>query len=132
MYPITTVTTSLLSIILIIVSIKIIKLRREYKVSLGDNGHKDLERVIRAHGNFIEYTPITLILMLCAEANQAHWVILFILALFFILGRALHAYAFIYNKTHFKFRVRGMILTFSVILFLAVLNISLILFKVRG
>ncbi|HRD69196.1 MAG TPA: hypothetical protein PK657_03545, partial [Legionella sp.] len=41
MYPITTVTTSLLSIILIIVSIKIINLRREYKVSLGNNGHQD-------------------------------------------------------------------------------------------
>jgi len=67
--------------------------------------------------------------MLCAEANQAHWVILFILALFFILGRVLHAYSFIYNIKHFKFRVRGMILTFSVILFLAVLNIILILFK---
>ncbi|WP_341475709.1 MAPEG family protein [Legionella pneumophila] len=54
-----------------------------------------------------------MILMLCAEANQAHWVILFILALFFILGRILHAYAFIYNKKHFKFRVRGLVLTFS-------------------
>jgi uncharacterized membrane protein YecN with MAPEG domain len=132
MYPITTLTASLLSIIFIIISIKTIKLRHQYKISLGASGHEDLERLIRAHGNFAEYTPISLILMLCAEANKANWIILFILALLFILGRAFHAYAFIFNKHHFKFRVRGMVLTFSVLICLSVLNIFLVLFKLTN
>lgn len=132
MYIITTLTASLLTIIFIIISIKIIKLRHQYKISLGANGYEDLKRVIRAHGNFAEYTPITLILLLCAEANNANWIILFILALFFILGRVSHAYAFIFNKQHFKFRVRGMVLTFSVLLSLAALNIILVLLKLTN
>ena len=101
MYPITTLTASLLSIIFIIISLKIIKLRRQYKVSLGASGHEDLERSTRAHGNFAEYTPISLLLMFLAEANKANWILLVILALLFILGRTLHAYAFIFNKQHF-------------------------------
>ena len=129
MYLITTLTASLLTIIFVIISIKIIKLRHEYKVSLGAGGHEDLERVIRTHANFSEYTPIMLILTLCAEANKANGIILITLALFFILGRIFHAYAFIFNKHHFKLRVRGMVLTFSVLFCLAVLNIILVLFK---
>lgn len=132
MYTITPLTASLLTIIFMIISIKIIKLRHQYKISLGSSGHEDLEKVIRAHGNFAEYTPIALILMLCAEANKANWIILLILALLFILGRTLHAYAFIFNKQHFKFRVRGMVLTFSVLICLAVLNIILVLFKLTN
>jgi uncharacterized membrane protein YecN with MAPEG domain len=103
-------------------SLKIVKLRHLHKVSLGAQGHEDLEKTIRAHGNFAEYTPIALILMLCAEVNKANWIILSILVFLFILGRILHAYAFIINKHHFKFRVRGMTLTFLTIVCLAVLN----------
>jgi len=131
MYPVTTLTASLLTIIFVIISIKIIKLRHQYKISLGAGGHEDLERVIRTHSNFAEYTPITLILILCAEANKANGIILTTLALFYILGRILHAYAFILNKYHFKLRVRGMVLTFSVLFCLAVLNIILVLFSLE-
>lgn len=129
MYIITTLTASLLAILFLIISLKIIKLRKHYKISLGASGHDDLELVIRAHGNFAEYTPITLILMLCAEANKANSILLFIIALFFILGRMMHAYAFIFNKQHFKFRVRGMLLTFYPLIALAALNIILLLLK---
>jgi uncharacterized protein len=132
MYTITALTASLLSIIFMIISIRIIKLRHQYKISLGAQGHDDLERAIRAHGNFAEYTPITLILILCAEANNANWIILLILAFFFILGRIIHAYAFIFNKQHFKFRVRGMVLTFSALISLAVLNITLVLLNLTN
>ncbi len=129
MYPITTITASLLSFLFIIISLKIIKLRHRYKVSIGSGGNEHLEMTIRAHGNFAEYVPIALLLMLCAEANQVNLIVLCILAFSLILGRLFHAYAFVFNKNHFKYRVRSMVLTFSTIIFLAALNIINQLFK---
>lgn len=123
MYHITTITASLLSLLYIIISLKIIKLRHQYKVSIGSGGNERLEMIIRAHGNFAEYVPIALILILCAEINQANIIILIILAFSLLLGRLFHAYAFVFNKQHFKFRAYGMILTFTTIIFLAFLNI---------
>ena len=129
MYPVTTSTASLLALVFVGITLNIVKFRHKYKVSIGENGHEDLHRIIRAHGNFAEYVPITLLLMLCAEANHANWKVLSVLAAFFVLGRLFHAYAFIFNKKHYRFRFRGMVLTLSVILCLALLNLGLLIFK---
>lgn len=126
MYPITTLTASLLSLLFIIISLKTITLRHRYKVSIGSGGNKHLKMIVRAHGNFAEYVPIALILMLCAEANQANVIALSILACSLILGRLFHLYAFVFNKKHFKFRVLGMVFTITAIIFLAALNILLV------
>jgi len=125
-YPITTITISILAFIFVAISIKTIQFRRVYKVSMGDNGHQDLQMLIRSHGNFSEYVPITLILLLCAEANHGQWLLVSVLALLFVLGRVFHAYAFIFNKHHFKFRKSGMVLTFLCIILLSVLNVILL------
>ena len=127
MLAITTLTASILSILYFSMSAKIIKLRKRYRISIGGAGHKDLEMAIRAHGNFAEYTPIVLLLMLCAEANKANGIMLLILAVLFILGRICHAYAFIFNKYHFKLRTIGMLLTFFILIYLSVLNVILLL-----
>lgn len=126
MYPITAITASILAIFYIYISVTIIKFRYQYKVSLGAQGHDDLERAIRAHGNFAEYTPLTLTLMLCAEANHAPWVLSALVSVLFVVGRLFHAYAFITNKHHLKFRKRGMYLTFASIFTLSLLNIVLL------
>jgi uncharacterized protein len=39
-------------------------LRKQFKVLIGDAGHERLLRASRAHGNFAEYVPIALILLL--------------------------------------------------------------------
>lgn len=129
MYPVTTITSAILAIAFVVISIKIIKFRKLYKVSIGGHGHEDLKMTIRAHGNFSEYVPLTLILILCAEANNTNPVILSILALAFIVGRFCHAYAFVVNKDHFKYRVAGMILTFFCITALALLNTILVIVR---
>lgn len=126
MYPVTTLTASFLALLFIVMSLKIVKLRYQYKVSLGANEHEDLNRLIRGHGNFAEYVPITLLLLLCAEANNANLVVLSVVTAMFVLGRIFHAYAFIFHKMHFKFRLRGMVLTLVSILCLALLDIFLV------
>ncbi|MCE0721662.1 MULTISPECIES: MAPEG family protein [Legionella] len=129
MYPITTLTGSLLALGYIYLSLQVIKLRRKYKVVLGCNEFTELEMAIRAHGNFNEYAPLILILLLCAEANQANWIVLLILVFFFIVGRIIHAYAFLKEKHHLKYRMQGMTITFIVIICLSFLNLSLLFLK---
>ncbi|WP_454784497.1 MAPEG family protein [Legionella sp. WA2024007413] len=129
MYPVTTISSSLLALAYVYLSIYVVTLRRKYKVTIGCNECVDLEKAIRAHGNFNEYVPLTLILLFCAEANKASWITLSILVFFFFLGRFFHAYAFLRKQHHLKFRVQGMILTFLVIACLSFLNLALILLK---
>jgi MAPEG family len=45
-------------------SLGLIALRKQFKMLIGDVGHERLLRASRAHGNFAEYVPIALILLL--------------------------------------------------------------------
>ena len=67
MLLITSVIASLLTIIFIKLSFAVIGLRRKNKVGLGSGGYEDLERAIRAQGNFAEYVPFGIILIACLE-----------------------------------------------------------------
>lgn len=129
MYPITTITACLLAIIFVFLSANVIKLRQKYKVLIGSGGNEDLEMTIRGHGNFAEYVPFALILMLIAEANEANVILIGVLALLLIIGRLFHVVAFAYNKDHIKFRVRGILLTFITIIGLVLIDAFLLIFK---
>ena len=115
MLPITTLTAALLAVLYIALAFKIIGLRRQHRVSIGDDGHTDLAVSIRAHGNLAEYMPISLILLGLAELNAAPAGLTGIFAILILAGRGLHAYAFLFDREHFKLRVRGMQLTFIAI-----------------
>lgn len=129
MYPITTFLGSILALGSIYLSLRVIQLRHKHQVAVGHGEYRDLEKAIRAHGNFFEYVPMTLILMLCAEANQAPTITLLVLAALFLLGRVFHAYAFLGHHQHFTFRKNGMRLTFTSIGLLAILNLGLFFFS---
>ncbi len=61
---------SLLALLLVILSFRVIALRGMPALkwfAFGNDGEEGLARAIRAHGNLIEYAPIFLILMLVAE-----------------------------------------------------------------
>ena len=55
----------------------------------GDH-NRSLERAIRDHGNFAEYTPIMLVLMLIAEQSGASATLLHIFGAMFFVGRLAH------------------------------------------
>jgi len=126
MYPITTITTSLLALIYLFLSVKVIGLRKFHKISIGAKENQLLERAMRAHGNFAEYVPLSILLIACSEVNRANTIFLAILAGMVVSGRLTHAYAFLYHKQHFTPRTIGMILTFLAIIILAFLNLVLL------
>jgi len=112
---ITSLYTALSAIILIFLSIKIIQNRRASKVPLGNEGADFLQRKIRAHGNFIEYTPIFLIMLLLAEMAGLNKYFIHFFGIIFIVGRIVHSYgiriAEVKNR-NFLFRQAGMFCTF--------------------
>ncbi len=58
---------ALLGFLLVYLSIRVIRLRRRFKVAIGAGGEAAIERAARVQANFSEYVPMALILLLLAE-----------------------------------------------------------------
>jgi uncharacterized protein len=123
MLIVTSIIAAVLTIIFVRLSFAVIGLRRKNKVGLGSGGHEDLERAIRAQGNFAEYVPFGLILIACLELNGAPWWLVAIPGITLIVGRLIHAKGVQVPPPDFSKRVLGMKLTFVTLIILAVLNI---------
>jgi uncharacterized protein len=123
MLLITSIIAAVLTIIFVRLSLAVIGLRRKNKVGLGSGGHEDLERAIRAQGNFAEYVPFGILLLACLELNGAPWWLVAIPGLVLILGRVIHAKGINAPPPDFSKRVLGMKLTFGSLITLAVLNL---------
>ena len=123
MLLVTSIVASVLTIIFIKLSFAVIALRRKNKVGLGSGGNDDLERAIRAQGNFAEYVPFGIILIACLELNGAPWWLTAILGIALIIGRLLHAKGINMPPPDFSKRVLGMKFTFNTLIALIVLNL---------
>lgn len=106
---------ALLGLIFVVLSIKTIIIRRQNKVAVGDGNNLLLQRAMRVHANFAEYTPIAIILVGFVEGLKYNVIIVHILLTAFLLGRIIHAYGLSKIDEDFRFRVFGMVLTFNVI-----------------
>ncbi len=121
--PITAFYASLLGLCYLYLSLLVIGVRRSARISLGDGGNEDLRRLGRAHGNFSEYVPITLILIACFEANFGQAWVIHVFALGLLFGRLLHAFGIRHHEGASWQRLVGMLLTFAALLMSAVANL---------
>ncbi len=128
MLYITGLSASILGVLAVMLSLKVVGLRRSNKISLGDGNNPDLEKAVRAHANLLEYAPIGLLLLGCAELNGVTRWLLAILALAFVAGRLLHP-AGLNKPDNMKARVLGMQLTLVSILALAATNVLWIVWR---
>lgn len=103
---------ALFGIGLIWLSFRVIAVRRREKVSLGNASSDVLERRVRAHANFCEFVPLGLMLVYFVEITWKIPALTHVLALTLLAGRLMHGYAFSGAKMRFKWRTRGMVLTF--------------------
>ena len=115
-------------------SMNVIKLRRQGKISFGDDGDRVLMRRIRAQGNFIEYTPIFLLSLIAIEWVATNenipydFLYINIVGSLFIIGRILHALS-LYEKK-IMHRKTGMIITFVTLRFNGLILLILIFYKI--
>lgn len=114
----------LLGLIAVGLSIIVVRRRVANKVSFGTGGNPALEQAIRAHGNFIEYVPLTLLLLLLQAAtaqsvllevghNSAYW--LHGLGIALVLARLAHAQGLLSSPGESRGRTIGVALTWIVL-----------------
>ena len=129
MLLVTSIITAILTVIFIKLSFAVIGLRRKNKVGLGSGGHDDLERAIRAQGNFAEYVPFGILLIACLELNGAPWLLTAIPGITLIVGRLIHAQGINVPPPDFSKRVLGMKFTFITLMTLVALNLGWAIYK---
>ncbi len=129
---ITPIYAALLAIMFVVLSIRVIRLRRKLKIGIGtgaglvdsdpEQGKYKRElilRAIRVHGNFAEYIPFALLLMVLMELTHAPVWCLHIAGTALLLGRISHAYGVSRVNEVFKYRVFGTATTFTTLLCMA-------------
>jgi len=129
MLIVTSIIAAVLTAVFIRLSFNVIGLRRKNKVGLGSGGIEDLERAIRAQGNFAEYVPFGLILLACLELNGAAWWLVAIPGVTLIIGRLIHAIGINTPPPDFSKRILGMKFTFLTLMALVGLNLGWSLYK---
>jgi len=125
---ITPVYAALLAILFIVLSFRVIFVRRGERISLGDGDNPALRARVRVHANFAEYVPLSLLLMLMAELLGGHSVLVHALGLMLLIGRAAHAWGVSQHPQIMILRQVGMVLTFLSLLVAAIANLWLALF----
>ncbi|MBR9786344.1 MAG: hypothetical protein GYB40_00230 [Vibrionaceae bacterium] len=117
---ITALYACILAVLFIWLAIQVIKQRRVNKVAYADGGIESLQIARSAQSNASEYIPITLILMVLLEFNGAQPVWIHLTGIIFVIGRIIHARGILQESL--KGRVKGMQVTFLIIVALVVLN----------
>lgn len=103
-------------LLLLYLSLNVSRVRHASKISLGTGDNDALLKASRAHGNFIENTPLALIGLLLLASLQAAPLFLHALGILLTLGRVLHAVGLTKGRSGIKARQIGMLFTFIVFL----------------
>lgn len=109
---ITPLYVALLTLVFLALSVLVIRERFSVRTSVGDGGHKTLTRRMRVQGNFAEYVPLGLLLMLCVELQGAPAVAVHAMGATLLVGRLCHAIGMSLTPQVFILRQVGILLTF--------------------
>jgi uncharacterized membrane protein YecN with MAPEG domain len=107
-----------LGLILFALSFWVIGGRGQYRIVHGDGGRPELNRRIRAHGNFTEYVPMILVLAALIEASgggpiKIHWLLGPL-----TLARLIHPFGMVApegSRRQYAFRAPGAVITMIVL-----------------
>ncbi len=90
--PITAFYALPLAIIFLALFFNVASYRSKINLSIGDGGDVGLHERIRKHGNFVEWVPMVMMLMVVAEANRTGSIWLHAAGVLLTLGRVLHPF----------------------------------------
>ena len=112
MLSITASFAGFLALMLIVMTLIVGVTRVRSDIWLMDGGNNALQKRMRAHGNFVEYVPLALILMALAELAGAPAPLLIGVGCVFVAGRMLHAATLMTNPQGIG-RAVGMVMTMA-------------------
>ncbi len=122
---ITLIFASLHALLLLILVVPIVRRRISQRIGIGSGGDEQLARSIRVHGNFVEYVPMALLLLLLLELSGLAAVWLWTLGGVLLGGRALHAYGLTGSAGTSPGRGLGAVMTFLAILVMAATGLGI-------
>lgn len=114
---------SLLALLFIVLTFRVIHLRLTNKVGLGDGEVSALSKAVRIHGNFAEFIPLALLLMLLLELNGGSAMWLHVTGAVLFIGRVMHAIGITKSKGTTIYRQVGLLSTCLVLLGLSIHHI---------
>jgi uncharacterized membrane protein YecN with MAPEG domain len=121
---VTALYAGILALIILALGINVTVYRVKLKVSLGDGGNPQMLRMIRLHGNAIEYLPLALVLMAIYEINGGwHWA-LHVIGMALVAGRLIQTWAMWATDIPGAGRGTGQSLTWASLGGLALLNLA--------
>lgn len=90
--PITAFYASLIGAFYLYLSAVVIQQRRKLKIGIGHGKNHHFHQLLRVHGNFAEYVPFAVTLMLVAELNTDSDPLLHLVGVSLLIGRMSHAF----------------------------------------
>src|SRR5690554_2153266 len=114
--PVTSLYAALLTLLLLVLSIRIIRIRWQERVGLGIGESKALEVAVRVHGNFVEYVPLALLLLALMELAGAGAELLYGLGELLFVARVCHAIGLTRSIGTSLYRTIGVLGTFAVLI----------------
>ena len=115
---------AILALIIIALGINVTVHRVKLRVPLGDGGNAEMLRMIRLHGNAVEYIPLAIVLMLAFEINGGSHLALHVIGVALIAGRLIQTAAMWSTEIAGPGRGIGQTLTWLSIAGLAALNLA--------
>lgn len=100
------------------------RIRMSDKVLHGHDGNALLARRMRAHANFIEYTPIVLILLALIEMAVGASLWLWIAVLVYVVARVAHAFGMDADQPT-VWRAGGILLTWVIMIGLSIAALTI-------
>lgn len=125
--PVTALYASLCALLLLGLSYRVVRFRQTLGVGLGSEGKPELEQAIRVQANFVEYVPTILLLLMLAELNHLAPGMLHIAGAGVFIARVMHAWGLAGKRGASPGRFYGTLLTWIILLCLALANLALIL-----
>ena len=96
-----------LAVLMLMLWVNVTKTRAANGISIGDAGDVALHEKIRRHGNFIEWVPFVLLMMLLAELRGVGGMWLHIAGRLLVGSRALHPVGLKANAPKHPLRIMG-------------------------
>ena len=116
--PITLTLAAASALLALWLAIRVSRARMSAQVAIGDGGDPLLITRMRAHANFVEYTPFVLILIALVELARGPKTWLWIVAIVYVLARISHAFG-MERKPPNALRAGGILVTMVVLIVLA-------------
>jgi uncharacterized membrane protein YecN with MAPEG domain len=118
---ITGIYAAIATLLVLILAARVSLGRRSTRIGIGDGGHHDLNKRIRAHANALENLPLALLLLLILELDQTQPLLLHVFGIALIVGRIAHAIGLSKTSTVSAGRAIGAVLTWGVMAVMALL-----------